>query len=230
MNYKKNLIDSISKWVIENKRVVAGVHDVKKYNIVPLPDGDICIQCTVNGHKYHPRFESLNVNFLKAIWHEIENIRLKETAVDKPDEVKMDYRKLLLDELNKHWGDFNVLTRDSKFMTTDTEKHVTWVIEHLQETIAGIIHNRIISEFQMQKVKEYLQDKEYVITEVEIIKYISSKLPTFKANEYPNLANVIELTLSAGYYDSSDLTQTFVKVKEFFEKDRYKELYEILKG
>lgn len=229
-SYNAKMLANIVKWIRDNRKDVPFVYDGVNYTLT-IRVGSIFIERNneINqGVQLENRRFKWPDGLLEVIWKEIENIRLNEIAAK--EEISVDYRKLLLGELNKHWGDFNVLARDSKFMTTDAEKYVTWVIEHLQEIITGITHNRIISKYQMQKVKEYLQDKEHVITEVEIIKYISSKLPTFKANEYPNLANVIELILGTEYYDSSDLTQTFVKVKEFFEIDRYKELYEILKG
>lgn len=254
-SYNARMLANIVKWIRDNRKDVPFVYDEVNYTLTIRMDS---IFIERNGeinqgvHLEDRRFKWPD-GLLEVIWKEIEKIRLNEIATKLEnqlineisntkrkeqheikdclkEETSVDYRKLLLDELNKHWGDFNVLARDSNFMTTDAEKYVTWVIEHLQEIITGITHNRITCKYQMQKVKEYLQDKEYVITEVEIIKYISSKLPTFKANEYPNLANVIELILGTEYYDSSDLTQTFVKVKEFFEKNRYKELYEILKG
>lgn len=169
----------------------------------------------------------LSEPFLYRIYNVL--VENKSTIADNQDEVKMDYRKLLLNELSQHMEDFNVLLDNKEFLTKDTEKNLTWTLKYIQETFNGITDNKIIPKSQMQKVKEYLQDKEHVITEVEIIKYISSKLPTFKANEYPSLANVIELILGEGYHVYGDLTQTFVKVKEFFEKNRYKELYEIIK-
>lgn len=174
------------------------------------------------------KLELISERFLYKIYNAL--VENKPTFTDNQDEVKMDYRKLLLNDLSQHMEDFNVLLDNKKFLTNDTEKHVAWALQYIQETFNGIRDNKIIPKSQMQKVKEYLQDKEHVIKEVEIIKYISSKLSTFKANEYPNLDNVIELILGAGYHVYGDLTQTFVKVKEFFERDRYKELYEILKG
>ena len=228
---KKGYLDAIHKMLKTENKVRVVTIDNEIYRIFLY-----CGYVACSDKEYTTTLSDKGSDFIEKVYqliNEISNTNRKEQHEIKDclkEETSVDYRKLLLDELNKHWGDFNVLARDSKFMTVDAEKYVTWVIEHLQEIIAGITHNRITSKHQMQKIKEYLQDKEHVITEVEIIKYISSKLPTFKANEYPNLANVIELILGEGYHVSGDLTQTFVKVKEFFEKDRYKELYEILKG
>ncbi len=174
MNYKKNLIDSISNWVIENKRVVAGVHDVKKYNIVPLPDGDICIQCTVNGHKYHPRFESLNVNFLKAIWHEIENIRLKETATitkklldsakKRNEELKETLKKGYL-ECIRHYlknnnnikividkVDYSFYLEDDVIVVRDIGADIAIVLEHMSGQFIEIAYRMIGKLDQMAKI------------------------------------------------------------------------------
>ncbi len=223
---KKGYLDAIHEMLKTENKVRIVTIDNEIYRIFLYSGYVAC-----SDKEYTTCLSDKGSDFIEKVYQFLNpSTENKSTDVDNQDEVKMDYRKLLLNDLSQHMEDFNVLLDNKEFLTKDTEEHLTWALRYIQETFNGITDNRIIPKSQMQKVKEYLQDKEYVITEVEIIKYISSKLSTFKANEYPHLANVIELTLGTGYYDSSDLTQTFVKVKEFFEKDRYKELYEILKG
>lgn len=223
---KKGYLDAIHKILKTDNKVRVVTIDNEIYRIFLYSGYCMCSDMTYITYLSDKGFDFIEKVYL--LINEISNTNCKEQHEIK-EETSVDYRKLLLNDLSQHMEDFNALLDNKEFLTKDTEKNLIWALRYIQEIFNVIADNKIISKSQMQKVKEYLKDKEYAVTEVEIIKYICSKLPTFKANEYPHLATVID-TLGTGHYDPSDLIQTFAKVKEFFEKDRYKELYEILKG